>query len=153
MMGAPRALTWRRGRSPDRGTASIEFIWMTILVLVPFVYIMLAVFDAQRAAYGVSTASRSAARAFILAPDSATARTRADAAARIALADQDVQANVTVTCLPDPASCLQPGSSVRVTVDTRQPLPLTPTVLGDSIAAITVSSSHDEPYGTYRSGR
>lgn len=142
-----------RRRTHDEGAATIEFVWLTILVLVPFVYIMIAVFDAQRAAYAVNSASRSAARAFVLAPDVASAQSRAQAAADIALADQRVDASVTVTCLPTPDACLQPGSSVRVRVDTVQPLPLTPSVFDESLAGVRVASTHSEPFGTYREGR
>ena len=141
-------------RHDEDGTAVIEFIWLALLLLIPVVYILIAVFDIQRAAYGVSAASRSAARAFILAPDVTTAFERADRAASVALSDQDVSgASVRVTCTPTPADCLTPGSSVRVVVRMTQPLPLTPQALGDQIAPITVDSTHVEPYGTYREPR
>jgi Flp pilus assembly protein TadG len=138
----------------EDGTATIEFVWLSILLLVPFVYVLVAVFDTQRASYGVSTASRSAARAFLQAPDVATGEQRARLAARVALDDQGLaDASVRITCLPSPADCLQPGSSVRVLVRTTQGLPLTPSVLGEQLGAITVDSTHTEPYGTFRSRR
>jgi Flp pilus assembly protein TadG len=104
----------------DDGTATVEFVWLTILLLVPFVYILLAMFDAQRASYAVSAASRSAARAYLAADDPATGEQRARAAARVALADQEVDADIVITC-PGPAACLQPGSFVRVVVRTVSP--------------------------------
>ena len=135
----------------ENGTASVEFVWLTILLLVPFVYLLIAVFDTQRAAYGVSTASRAAARAFIQSPDVATAERRARIAARIALDDQDLAgAAVRISCLPTPADCLQPGSSVRIRVSTTQPLPLTPSALGSQLGGIEVDSVHTEPYGSFR---
>lgn len=138
----------------EGGTAVIEFIWLALLLMIPVVYILIAVFDVQRAAYGVSAASRSAARAFILAPDLPTAYQRADRAAMIALGDQGIEgATVRVTCSPTPARCLTPGSAVRVVVRTTQPLPLTPRALGDQIAPIAVDSTHVEPFGTYREAR
>lgn len=137
----------------DDGSASVEFVWVTLILLVPFVYVVLAVFDTQRAAYGVSSASKAAARAFLLAPDVATAQDRARQAARVALADQGVTADVSVRCLPSGSACLQPGSSVQVTVRTVQPLPLTPSVLGDQLGGISVDSTHREPFGTFREGR
>lgn len=136
------------------GTATIEFVWLTMLLLVPFVYLLVAVFDTQRASYGVSTASRAAARAFLQAPDVATGQRRAQVAARIALDDQGVDtATVRVTCLPTRADCLRPGSSVRVVVRTTQRLPMTPRALGGQIGGIRVDSTHTEPYGTFRSER
>lgn len=136
------------------GTATIEFVWLSVLLLVPFVYVMVAVFDAQRASYGVSTASRSAARAFLQSPDVASGEQRARLAARVALADQGLPAaSVRITCLPSPADCLRPGSSVRVVVRTTQGLPLTPSALGPQLGGITVDSTHTEPYGSFRSER
>ncbi|RYY42504.1 MAG: hypothetical protein EON53_15950 [Actinomycetales bacterium] len=137
----------------ERGSAPVEFVWLTVLLLVPFVYMMIAVFDAQRAAYGVSSASKAAARAYVQAPDTATAADRARRAAAVALADQRVDADVVVTCLPTPDACLQPGSSVRVSVRTVQPLPLTPSALGERIGGIAVDSDHTEPFGSFREGR
>jgi len=140
--------------SRDDGTATVEFVWLSILLLVPFVYILVAVFDAQRASYGVSAASRSAARAFLQAPDVASGERRARLAARVALDDQGLPAaSVQITCLPSPADCLQPGSSVRVVVRTTQQLPLTPSALGSQLGGITVDSTHTQPYGTFRRER
>jgi len=136
----------------ERGTATVEFVWLTILLLVPFLYVLIAVFDAQRAAYAVSAASRSAARAYLQAPNPAVGEQRARVAARVALDDQDVDAGVVISCQPSPGDCLQPGSSVRVVVRTVQPLPLTPSAL-DQLGGIAVDSTHTEPFGTYRAGR
>nr|MCW2728986.1 hypothetical protein [Aeromicrobium sp.] len=138
----------------EQGTATVEFVWLTILLLVPLVYVLVAVFDTQRAAYGVSTASRSAARAFLQSPDVASGEQRARLAARVALDDQGLDgATVHVTCLPSPGECFEPGSSVRVVVRATQPLPLTPSSLGSRLGGVTVDSTHTEPYGTFRRSR
>lgn len=137
----------------EQGSAPVELVWLTILLLVPFVYVMLAVFDAQRAAFAVSSASKAAARAYVQAPDTVTADDRARRAASVALGDQRVEADVDVRCLPTPDACLQPGSSVRVSVSTVQPLPLTPSALGDRVGGVAVDSAHVEPYGSFREGR
>ena len=71
----------------------------------------------------------------------------------MALDDHDVDAGVVISCAPGPADCLQPGSSVRVIVRTVQPLPLTPSALGDRLGGIAVDSIHTESFGTYRAGR
>lgn len=132
----------------DRGSASVEFVWLTIVLLVPLVYIVLAVFETQRTAYGVSAASEAAARAFIQAPDAEAATTRARTAARLVLADHDVDdASVSTRCVP---ACFAPGSMVVVVVRTSQRLPLAPDVFGDPIAAFDVDSTHTEPFGRYR---
>lgn len=140
-------------RDHERGTATVEFVWLTILLLVPFLYILVAVFDTQRASYAVAAASRSAARAYLQSDDPGTGERRARSAARVALDDQDVDADVVITCEPSPSDCLQPGSSVRVVVRTVQPLPLTPSALGDQLGGVAVDSTHVEPFGSYRGGR
>jgi hypothetical protein len=140
-------------RRRESGTATVEFIGLTVLLLVPFVYALIAVFDTQRASYAVSAASRSAARAYLQAADPTAAEHRARVAAHVALDDQDVDADIVITCKPGPADCLQPGSSVRVLVHTVQPLPLTPSALGDQLGGIAVDSTHTESFGTYRAGR
>ena len=141
-------------KSDDHGTAAVEFVWWSLLLLVPLVYVLLAVFDTQRAAYGVSTASRAAALAFLQSPDPASGEQRARAAADVALDDQGLDgASVRVSCLPSPAQCLEPGSSVRVVVRATQPLPLTPSALGRQLGGITVDSTHTEPFGSYRAAR
>lgn len=138
----------------ERGAATVEFVWLTVLLLVPLVYVLLSVFEAQRAAFAVSSASQAAGRAFVRAPDVATAQARADQAAQVALADHGVTgAEVDIVCLPTPADCLLPGSSVRVVVAVDQPLPLLPTVLGDSLGVISVDATHTHTYGTFREGR
>lgn len=143
-----------RASRGEEGTATIEFIWLALLLLMPLVYLLIAVFDTQRAAFGVSTASRSAARAFLQADDVAAGEQRARQAARVALGDQGLDdANIQVTCLPTPAACFEPGSSVRVVVRVTQPLPLTPDALGSRLGGVTVDSTHTEPYGSFRSPR
>ena len=62
----------------ERGSAPVELVWLTILLLVPFVYVMIAVFDAQRAAYAVSSASKAAARAYVQAEADAARALLAD---------------------------------------------------------------------------
>jgi hypothetical protein len=146
----------RRRRDDEAGTALVELIWLGLLLLVPLVYIMWSVFDAQRGAFGASSASRAAGRAFVLAPDQATAYDRAEQAFDVALADQGVDAgdaDLTITCDPEPRECLTAGSVITVEVVVRQPLPLVPSALGSSAPSVRLSSTHVEPYGTYREDR
>jgi Flp pilus assembly protein TadG len=140
----------------DAGSAVVEFVWLGWLLLIPLVYLIVTFFEVQQSAYGVTQAARSAGRAYILAPDRATAERRAYEAARIALADQDVdlrRAELTIVCLPTPDSCLRPNSSVEIRIALQVPLPLAP-ALGESPAAsVSVAASHTEPFGTYREAR
>ncbi len=137
--------------SRERGSATVEFTWLTLLLLVPLVYFVVAVFETQRTAYGVTAASEAAARAFLSASDEAEAGRRANQAAEIVLADHGVTgARINLRCQ---RTCFAPGSTVIATVHAQQRLPLAPDVLGDPIAKIDVDSKHTEPFGKYRAGK
>ncbi|MGN6780685.1 MAG: hypothetical protein ACTHJH_04220 [Marmoricola sp.] len=143
-------------RADEAGTAILEFVWLALLLMVPLVYVVVAVLDTQRAAFAASTAARSAGRAFVTAPDQATARLRAQAAVRLAFADQgiaDQPADLAISCRPEPAACLSPGSVVTVEVTSAARLPLMPDALGRTAPAIRVSARHSAPYGTFREAR
>lgn len=139
----------------DAGTALVEVTWLAILLLVPLVYVVLAVYDVQRHAFAATAAARAAGRAFVLAPDTEQGTARARAAATVALSDQRVDPEdvaLAVTCRPAGA-CLAPGSVVVIRVRTQVRLPLMPTVLGDGPPSIRVDASHTVPYGTFREDR
>ena len=127
----------RRGRD-ERGSAIVEFHFLGILLLVPLVYIMIAVLDVQRTAYGVTQAAREAGRLYVATGDESAAR----AAAAVALRDHNVDsASVAFGCSLDP--CHQPGAEVTVTVESVVPLPLIPDVLaGAARAQVPVSATH-----------
>lgn len=140
----------------QRGTAIVEFVWLAILLLVPLLYIVLAVFDTQRASYAASAAARSASRAFVTAPDQASAYARAQAAARLAFGDQGIDQaafRLVITCRPDPVHCLTPGSVVAAEVRSAADLPLMPAALGHNTPRIAVSAVHQSPYGSFREAR
>lgn len=139
-------------RADERGSALVELTWLGILLLVPLLWIVLSVFEVQRGAYGVSAAARSAGRAFALAPDDATGHTRAEAAARLALADQgisDAPVEVTVTCTPYPTDCHSGTSVITVQVRSRVELPLLPDLFGAGTPSFRLDASHTVPIGQY----
>jgi len=140
----------------EKGTALIEVTWLSILLLIPLLYILLAVFEVQRSAFAVSAAARSAGRAYATAPDEASAMDRASAAADVALTDQHLElgrTSLTVNCAPDPRNCLAPGSVISVEVTHPVALPLMPSALGGNTPSIRVEGAHSVPYGTFREDR
>ena len=141
-----------RGQS---GSALVEFVWLAILLIVPLLYVVLAAFDTQRTAYAASAAARSAGRAFVTAPDQASAYARARAAARLAFRDQRLSSvpDLRIRCRPDPRNCLTPGSVVVAEVHSSVRLPLVPAALGGNAPVIPVESVHQAPYGTFREAR
>ena len=146
-----------RRRRDQRGTALVEVTWLSILLLVPLVYVVLAVFEVQRSAFAVNAATRAAGRAYTLAPvGGARATARARAAAAVALRDQGLDlrdGQLALTCDPDPRDCLSPGSVVRVRMALPVALPLMPAALGGNTPSVRVEAEQSVPYGTFREDR
>ena len=146
-------MTRRTAMGHDDGSALVEFVYLAVLVMIPLVYVLLSVFEVQRAAFGVTEATRQAARAFARADDPAAGQARANAATALAMADQGLHdsASPTVDCLGGP--CLAPGTRVRVTLTYRVHLPLVGSLLGGSHGSIPVSSSHVEYVDRFQAPR
>lgn len=106
----------------DDGNAMLEFVWLSVLLMVPLVYVLTTTFQVQRAAFGVTEAARQAGRAYATAEDDASGRARAEAAARLALRDQGVELDGTPRI--SASNGLAPGSTVTVEVLHRVELPL-----------------------------
>ena len=140
-------------RRDDAGSVVIEVVWLAVLLLVPLVYVVLAVFEVQRGAFAATAAARAAGRAYVLAPSPAEAEARAQAASRVALADQGIEGRRSTTTLVCRPACLAPGSVVHVRVRHQVPLPLLPRALGGQAPSIRVEAEHTVPYGTFREDR
>ena len=141
-----------RGVRDESGSALVELVWLGILLLVPLLWIVLSVFEVQRGAFATTGAARAAGRAFALAPDDATGRERAEAAARQAFADQGIDAaavELSITCAPFPDSCHSGTSVVTVVVESRVELPLLPDVLGGGAPSFRLDATHRVPIGRY----
>lgn len=140
----------------QRGSALVEVTWLSILLLVPLLYIVLAVFEVQRSAFGVSAAARAAGRAYATAPSEDEGLVRARLAASVALEDQRVdpgKLDLLISCHPDPRNCLAPGAVIDVELSYPVALPLMPSALGGDTPSFRVSASHNVPYGTFREDR
>jgi Flp pilus assembly protein TadG len=134
----------RSSRSAECGNAIVEFHFLGLLLLVPLVYILLAVLDVQRASYGVTQAAREAARVYSVSGDEG----QAQFAARVALDDQRITQAATV----DIVGPYAPGSRVTVTVDTAAALPFIPDALAAGARAqIPVSARTVVIVDRYRS--
>ncbi len=143
----------RRRTRDDAANATVEMVWLGLLLLVPLLWIVLSVFEVQRGAFGVSGAARAAGRAYALAPDDATGERRAVAAARQALADQGVTGvpvRVRVTCTPYPRNCHSGTSVITVRVESRVVLPLLPEALAGGRPTFRLDAEHAVPIGQYQ---
>ena len=124
---------WTRPNvGPEAGSASLEFITAGLILLVPLVYLVLAMAALQGGELAVEGAARQAARVYVQAPDEASARARAGRAVEFGLADYDLPAGaaaVRIDCASGPAHCLTRRGTVTVTVRIRVLLPLVPDLL------------------------
>ena len=131
----------RARRAGEDGTALLEFTYLAVLLMVPLVYLLLAAFEVQRAAFGVTEAARQAGRAYALAEDPAAGLARARLASDLALADQGIT-GATGPEVRDPGA-LAPGSQVVVTVRHDVTLPVLGLVFrGDLAPTFGVSATH-----------
>ena len=143
----------RRMLRGEDGSAVIEFVGLSVVLLLPVVYVLLTVFQLQRAAFGVSQAAREAGRAYATAPSAGAAADRAREAADLAVHDQGVDGSPSVSYTSAPS--LQPGSRFTVRVDMDVPLPYAGhgKFLGVIPATVGVHSSYTVVIDEYRSSR
>ena len=118
----------------ERGSAIVEFVFIALVVFLPLVYVVAGFSAVQRGVFAANAAAREAGRAMGTAPDPVTGQARAEAAVRVAVEDQSVQAtDVVLGYAPVGAGCAAAGSyqpvltpgeefSVCVTVTVRIPL-------------------------------
>jgi Flp pilus assembly protein TadG len=123
----------------DEGNAIIEFVFVAVLVLVPLVYLIVAVAVVQRSRLATTNAARDVGRAVATSDRLVEAQARAQAALRIALANQGLRPpDVQLRFVAPGADCQQaveqppdltPGTEFQVCVIRHQRLPAVPTVL------------------------
>jgi Flp pilus assembly protein TadG len=145
-------------REPDdRGSAALEFIFVGLLMLVPLVYLIVALGQIQGQALAVESGARHIARAVATASDVDEARLRADRIAASVTREYGMDAGtvtVSMSCTPAGATCPEAGAVLKVRVATRVKLPLAPPVLGlDRLAGIPVEATAVQKMSTRRVGR
>jgi pilus assembly protein CpaF len=127
----PRAL------DDDGGTAVIEFVFVAVAVLVPLIYLIVAIATVQRSSLAVSQAAREAGRAFATSDAAGDAPGRVRAAVRIALSDQGLPDDAEIRYVAAGAGCdsarVQPrlaaGAQFTICVIRHADLPAVPSVL------------------------
>jgi Flp pilus assembly protein TadG len=122
----------------DSGTAIVEFVLLGVVLLVPLMYLVLAVSAVQRNLYGVTHAAREAGRAYATGTMENAAE-RAAYAARLAMEDQGLPSDgITVRYGPADRDChaagaepwpLMAGSEFAVCVTQTITVPAVPGVL------------------------
>lgn len=146
------AVTGPVGRR-DGGSAVVEFVTVGVLMLVPVVYLVVAVAGVQAAAFATESGAREAARVIVSSEDETESGARALAAVGWALRDQGIDTDpadaVRVTCAADP--CLTPGADVSVTVSVQVPLPAVPAGVSRVVPlSVPVSATHTQVVDEFR---
>lgn len=149
----------RRGmrvrRRDDDGNAMVEFVYLSVLLMIPLFYALLAVFQIQGAAFAVTEASRQAGRAFVRADTTEEGVARASKAVRLAMGDQGVvDASVAPVFICDPSPCdLSSGQRVETKVRYTVSLPFVGSFFGRGRAGIPVTGTHVEYVDRYKANR
>lgn len=126
----------------ERGSASLEFLTVGMILLVPLVYLVLAVASIQAATLGVEGAARQAARVAVLQADGAGPPAAVERTVRVVLADYGVDAGAASVDVACSTACDDPGSRITVSVRAAVALPLVPQVLASSsIGTVRLESS------------
>lgn len=135
----------RAATAGQEGSAALEFIAVGIVLLVPLVYLVVALGAIQGQAMGAEAGARHLARAVATAADAGAATDRADAVLSAVVTEYGMDADaveLSLRCRPARAQCPSAGAMLVVTIRTRVTLPLVPAVLGlERIASVPVEAS------------
>lgn len=127
----------------DDGNAMIEFIFLGIILLIPLIYLVLAVSYVQRNVYGVTQAAREVGRAYAKSGDQGAA----EYAARLAMQDQGgsdggliiswTQPDGSCGSVARPLPALAPGEVFTVCVRRNITIPGVPSFVGARNNSVT----------------
>jgi Flp pilus assembly protein TadG len=141
----------------DRGSAAVEFIFVGLLLLVPLVYLIIALGQIQAQSLGVQSGARHIARAVATSSDRVEASERADRIVRSIAREYGMGSEkpaVSFMCAPANSPCPDAGSVLTVRVAVRVRLPLAPPILGlDRITVIPVEATAVQQVSTTWVGR
>lgn len=129
----------------DEGSAALEFIAVGVILLVPLVYLIIALGAIQEQTLGVEAAARHTVRAIALAPDAATAAARSEQVLSSVVEQygiDDGTLEVSMVCPGADGECPRAGATVMLTITASVSLPLIPAVFGlQDAASITVQGT------------
>lgn len=138
----------------DRGSASLEFLTLGTLLIVPLAYLMLTLSALQGASIAGESAARSAARLLASDPESEETQALAAAAIDLAAADHGLEAGAVeqlVACDSPADTCQDAGAVVTVTVTIDVPLPFAPNLTGGA-APLSIPTSATSSFAVTRFG-
>lgn len=124
----------------ESGSAIVEFALLVGPLMVPLVYLIIGMFEAQRTAFAVAEGARQAGRAYVTAGGGSSAQSRALYVANLAVIDQGLPALEPSAMTVDAPQGFCGGGRVTVTLHGKATLPLLP----KSAATFAFSASHTE---------
>lgn len=131
-------------RDPEAGSAVVEYLAVALLLLLPLIYLVIALGRIQAASFAAEGAAREAGRIVAQADSAADSAGPAATAVEIAFADQGVDvdgaSSLVITCSADP--CHTPGARIDVRVAAQVPLPFLPAAFAGAATTINVSAGH-----------
>lgn len=132
-----------RPHRSDEGTAPIEFIFGSVVLLIPLLYLLVSLAQVQAGAYAAQSTAIDAARSAARHPTGAQ-QTAQDVAA-LHFADhglEDAEWEIDLHCS---GPCGAAGTPITATVVARIPIPGIPAVLGEKkIPIMIVRSAHTD---------
>jgi hypothetical protein len=153
-----RLAAWLRSRvdragAGERGSAVVEFLGISLLLLVPIVYLIITLGRIEAASFAAEGAARDAGRLITGAETMEEGLALAALAVELAFADQGITVDggeaLTVTCAEDP--CLTPGAYIHLRVDTTVRLPGTPSFMVDALPMeVAIEAEAMTAVDTYR---
>lgn len=126
----------------DNGSATVEFIALSVILLIPALYLLVTISQLQAAGYASVAASDQAAKTIAYTDTDAQAESRA--IRTVHLTAENYQLNpattdTTIHCTNNP--CSTPGTQITVNVSIDVPLPLIPTFLGNQTRIATMDAT------------
>src|SRR5699024_295842 len=132
---------------PDSGTAVIEFIFASIVLLIPVIYLMLTLSQMQAASYATTSAAISASR--IAARDANPSEARGEAVAMMHFADFGLDGSPSTITDTYAGPAGHAGSIVTARVETRVSLPGLMLLVGpDHAPHMSQRASHTDVVAT-----
>ncbi len=127
----------------ESGSSIIEFVLLGVVLLIPVVYLLIALSTVQAAAYAGAGAADQAAKVYVSSSqEPPERRAGSEAAVEAALADFGIDPSRAEVRLECPSgSCEQDGDVVSFTVEIRVPVPLLSGIGTWEPALVSVSST------------
>ncbi len=139
---------------PERGAAALEFIVVGLILLVPLVYLVLALGAIQIQSLGAEAGARHVARVVARSADADAARAGADRVLTAVVEEYGLDPSTVeldFDCTPAGVRCPEAGTTLIVRLRAAVVLPLVPPVLGlDRIARVSVEATAAQKVSRFR---